>query len=219
MSNTILKETQSAQNSFFSIYKEKLEHLATNGQHPKALFIGCSDSRVTPERLLGLDPGDMFMLRNIANIIPPYVQTEIGIVSVLEYAVLSLQVPHIIVCGHTDCGGIRSLDQHIDMATVPALSRWLDLARPAQRDIDFTLRDLTPEERHLAIVERNVINQLKNIESYPFIQQSLAANKLTLHGWVYHLQPQQITYYNSAQNHFISSTNLDFEPKNEKTTN
>ncbi len=210
MSDSILNETKSAQNSFFSVYNEKLENLVTHGQQPKALFIGCSDSRVTPELLLGLDPGDMFMLRNIANIMPPYVQTEIGTVSVLEYAVLSLQVPHIIVCGHTECGGIRSLDKNIDMGTVPALSRWLDLARPAQRDIDFNQRDLTPEERHIAIVERNVINQLKNIESYPFIQKALTANKLTLHGWVYYLKQQQIGYYNSEQDQFLSfPPNLD----------
>ncbi len=202
MNDSIIKETQSAQNSFFSVYKEKLENLVTHGQHPKALFIGCSDSRVTPELLLGLDPGDMFMLRNIANIVPPYVQTEIGTVSVLEYAVLHLQVPHIIVCGHTECGGIRSLDKNIDMGTVPALSRWLDLARPAQRDIDFTQRDFTPEERHIAIVERNVINQLNNIESYPFIQKALTANKLTLHGWVYHLKSQKISHFDPESGQF-----------------
>ena len=145
----------------------------------------------------------MFMLRNIANIVPPYVQTEIGIVSVLEYAVLSLNVPHIIVCGHTDCGGIHSLDKQIDMGTMPAISRWLDLARPAQRDIDFSMRDLTPEERHIAIVERNVINQLQNIESYPFVQKALTTNKLTLHGWVYYLSQQKIGHFDKESGQFI----------------
>ena len=202
MSDSLLNETKSTQNSFFAAYKESLTELVEKGQKPKALFIGCSDSRVTPERLLGLDPGDMFMLRNIANIVPPYVQTEIGIVSVLEYAVMALNVPHIIVCGHTDCGGIRSLDKQIDMGTMPAISRWLDLARPAKRDIDFTMRDLTPEERHIAIVERNVINQLQNIESYPFVQKALAANKMTLHGWVYYLGQQKIGYFDKESGQF-----------------
>lgn len=202
MNDSILKETRSAQSTFFTAYKEKLQELVAHGQKPKALFIGCSDSRVTPEQMLGLDPGDMFMLRNIANVVPPYVQTEIGIVSVLEYAVLHLHVPHIIVCGHTDCGGIRGLDKHIDMGTNPALSRWLDLARAAQRDIDFTMRDLSPEDRHIAIVERNVINQLRNIESYPFIQQALTAQKLSLHGWVYYLERQQIGSYHPDSRQF-----------------
>jgi len=202
MRDSILLETQSAQNNFFTINKELLTSLAAHGQKPKALFIGCSDSRVMPEQMLGLDPGDMFMLRNIANTMPPYVQTEIGTVSVLEFAVLILNVPHIIICGHTDCGGIRGLDKHIDMGTAPALSRWLDIVRPAQRDVDFTLRDLKPEERHVAIVERNVVNQLRNIESYPFIQQALTNGHLTTHGWVYYLEQQKFGYYDPDSDQF-----------------
>ncbi|MCA9921413.1 MAG: hypothetical protein KC421_03525 [Anaerolineales bacterium] len=202
MRDDFLLKTQPAQNDFFAANKEKLKSVFTHGQKPQALFIGCSDSRVMPEQMLGLDPGDMFMLRNIANTVPPYVQTEIGIISVLEYAVLILQVPHIIVCGHTDCGGILGLDKHVDMGTSPALSRWLDIVRPAQRDVDFTMRDLTPEERHIAIVERHVINQLRNIESYPFIQQALTSSKLTLHGWVFYLEEQHLGYYDSDSDQF-----------------
>jgi carbonic anhydrase len=179
-----------------------MRHLAREGQSPLALFVGCSDSRIMPEALLGGRPGDFFMLRNIANIIPPYHQTEIGIVSVLEYAVLALAVPHIIICGHTDCGGIKGLDTHIDISHQPALSRWLDLARPSQRDVDFAMRDLTPAARHLAIVERNVVNQLNNVRSYPFIRQQLESDQLALHGWVYHLESQQFSVYSPENDKF-----------------
>ncbi|MCP5095858.1 MAG: carbonic anhydrase [Chloroflexi bacterium] len=203
MSDPLLKSTRQNRHAYWQTYNKIINQQVTEGQHPTALMITCSDSRIMPETMLGLNPGDMFMLRNIANVIPPYVQTEIGIVSVLEYAVITLKVPHIIVCGHTECGGIKGLDEHIDMGTAPALSRWLDVARPAQRDVDFTMRELTPDERHIAIVQRNVINQLQNIASYPFVQTMLNEDKLTLHGWVYHLEKHAISYYDTASTQFI----------------
>ncbi|MEJ2746703.1 MAG: carbonic anhydrase [Anaerolineae bacterium] len=150
MPDTFLTQSAPLRRDYLEKHGELLAHLAQQGQTPNALFIGCSDSRVMPEQILGAKPGEFFMLRNVANIVPPYHQTEIGIVSVLEYAVYHLNVPHIIVCGHTDCGGIKGLDKQIDMSREPALSRWLDLARPSQRDVDFSSKALTPEERHLA---------------------------------------------------------------------
>lgn len=205
MSDSILARSAPLRQDFFERQGQLLQELAREGQSPDALFVGCSDSRVTPEQFLGARPGDLFMLRNIANIIPPYVQTEIGIVSVLEYAVLHLQVPHIIICGHTDCGGIKGLDAQLDMAREPALSRWLDLARPAQREVDFSLRDLTPQERHVTIVERNVVQQLRNVQSYPFVREALEADRLELHGWVYYLERQQIGTYDASTDTFTTN--------------
>lgn len=202
----ILNKTDPARQNFFSNNRQLLQELAEVGQYPSALIIGCSDSRVVPERLLGAKPGDFFMLRNIANIVPPYWQTEIGIVSVLEFAVLDLEIPRIIVCGHTDCGGILALDKELDLGHRPALSRWLDLARPAQREIDgFKTAERATNsqaERHRAIVERNVVNQLRNLESYPFVRERLEAGKLELHGWVYYLERPEIRYYDSRSGRF-----------------
>ncbi len=203
MSDSILAQSAPLRRDYFEKHSELIKNLAEQGQSPDALFVSCSDSRIVPEHLLGANPGDLFVLRNVANIIPPYYQTEIGVVSVLEYAILHLNVPHIIVCGHTDCGGIKGLDSPIDMSHEPALSRWLDLARPAQRDVDFEMRDLSPKERHLAIVERNVINQINNVQSYPFIRERLEADRLELHGWVLHLETQQISHYDPDSGQFI----------------
>jgi carbonic anhydrase len=202
MSDTILDRSLSFQEGFFEEQDELLERLAREGQTPEALFVGCSDSRLAPEQMLGAKPGDMFMLRNIANIVPPYIQTEIGVSSVLEYAVLHLQVSHVIVCGHTDCAGIKALDHQLDLSREPALSRWLELARPAQRDVDFQLREVLADERHRMIVEHNVINQLDNIQSYPFIREALEADRLELHGWVYYLERRQICYYDPGSRQF-----------------
>ncbi len=202
MSDSILAQSAPLRRDYFEKHGELIKNLAEQGQSPDALFVSCSDSRVMPEQLLGANPGDLFVLRNVANIIPPYYQTEIGIVSALEFAILYLNVTHIIVCGHTDCGGIKGLDSPIDVSHAPALSRWLDLARPSQRDVDFNMPDLSPQERHLAIVERNVINQLNNVQSYPFIRERLEADRLELHGWVLHLETQQISHYDPDSGQF-----------------
>ena len=202
MIDPILARSTAHRQDFIRRDGKLITHLGQKGQSPLALFIGCSDSRIMPEALLAARPGDIFMLRNVANIIPPYHQTEIGIVSVLEYAILTLNIPQVIICGHTDCGGIKGLDTHIDMSQQPALSRWLDLARPSQRDVDFAMRDLTDEARHLAIVERNVVNQLENVRSYPFIRERLETEQLSLHGWVYQLETQQFSVYVPEINEF-----------------
>lgn len=199
----IFNKTKDARQKFFAANGPLLQELAEVGQFPSALFITCADSRITPEQLLGAKPGDFFIHRNIANLIPPYWQTEIGIVSVLEFAVQDLEIPDIIVCGHTDCGGIKALDADLDLGRQPALSRWLDLARPAQREVDgFGTPEETPE-RHQAIVERNVLNQLRNLESYPFIRERIEKGRLSLHGWVYYLEQPGIGYYDAERDAFL----------------
>jgi carbonic anhydrase len=204
MTNIFLNRSASARHDFFARHSELLKKLAHEGQRPEALFIGCSDARVTPESLLGAKPGDFFMLRVVGNVVPPYIQTEIGIASALEFAVRRLRVPHIIICGHTDCGGIRGLDEQMDPSQEPALSRWLALARPAQWEVDFYQPDLSPEARHIAIVEGNVLRQLRHLQSYPFVREAMAAEQLELHGWVYYLERPQLGYYDAAADKFVT---------------
>ncbi len=206
MNDPFLTASVQPRESYLKTHQTLLKQLAEDGQHPKALFVTCSDSRIMPEQLLGLAPGDMFMLRNIANIIPPVAniippvaniippieQSESGIISILEYAILKLHVPHIIICGHTQCGGIQGLDQQLDANKVPAISRWLEFAQPAKKEVDLSMPDLSAEGRHLAIVEQNVLLQLNHLKSYPFVQEVFESGNLTLHGWVYHLDTQKI---------------------------
>jgi carbonic anhydrase len=179
----------------FQENRELFELLAAEGQAPQALFIGCSDSRVPPEWLTQCDPGDLFVTRNLGNIVPPYGtgQTDIG--AVVEYAVLRLQVEHIILCGHTDCGGIRSLDQATDWTREPHISRWIEHARPAKTQIEAS--GLPEEERHLATVRANVLLQLHNLRSYDPVRSGEKSGTLTLHGWVYHLAAGIIEAYDS----------------------
>ncbi|MBD3236581.1 MAG: carbonic anhydrase, partial [Candidatus Eisenbacteria bacterium] len=104
--------------------------LARDGQRPRVLWIGCSDSRVVPEQITGARAGELFVVRNVANIVPPAKSACSGAGAVIEYGVLHLQVNHIIVCGHTDCGGIRALATGIDAGREPHIAEWLAQVRP-----------------------------------------------------------------------------------------
>ncbi len=201
MPDRLLERTVPFQSDFFENQAELLENLAREGQAPEALFIGCSDSRVAPEQLFGASPGDFFMLRNIANIIPPYEQSDMGITAVLEYAVRHLRVPHLIICGHTDCGGIKGLDAELDAEAEPALTHWIEFARPAQQEVDAG-KKLGEWERHRTIVERNVVQQLRHVQTYPFVLEALAANRLELHGWVFYLRRKLMGSYEPAKDRF-----------------
>lgn len=201
MPDKLLERSATLRHDFFENQEELLNQLATTGQSPEALFIGCSDSRIVPTRLFGTNPGELFMLRNIANIIPPYPQSDMGISAVLEYAVRHLRVPHLIICGHTDCGGIKGLDAQLDVTVEPSLARWIEFARPAQFAVDAG-ESLGDWERHRAIVERNVVQQLHNIQTYPIVREALEANRLELHGWVYYLKRRLMGYYDPVKDRF-----------------
>jgi carbonic anhydrase len=166
--------------------RELFERLATQGQSPEVLFIGCSDSRVPAELLAQLDPGDLFVCRNVANIVPPMGTGEMSVGAVVEYAILRLEVKHIVVNGHTDCGGIRALDEVVDWSREAHIARWIDHARSAKTAVEA--QGLPEEERHLAIVRENVLLQLEHLRSYDAVRAAERAATLTLHGWVYHLE-------------------------------
>lgn len=183
---------------FQEYYLEKadlFERLARQGQSPQVLLITCSDSRVVPELITGAEPGDLFVTRNVANIVPPYGTGEMGVGAVVEYAVLHLHVKHIVVLGHTDCGGIKALDKALDWSREPHIARWIEHARPAKTKVEAS--GLSPEERHLATVRENVLLQLEHLRSYDPVREGEQAGGLTLHGWVYHLENGQIEAYDA----------------------
>ena len=174
-------------------YLELFEHLASQGQPAEILFVGCSDSRVPPEIITGAGPGDLFTLRVLGNIVPPFGTGEMAIGAVVEYALLELTVRHIIVCGHTDCGAIWALDQHPDWVHASHLARWVEHARPAQTKVEAS--GLADSERHLAIVRENVLLQLGHLRSYDLVREKEREGRVVLQGWVYHLETGKIEVY------------------------
>jgi carbonic anhydrase len=198
--DTLLHETQSLRAGFFEKEGELIARLAREGQKPKAMFVGCCDSRVIPETIFGARPGDLFVLRNIANVVPPFGTAHESTGAALEYAVNHLRIPHLIICGHTDCGGLKALDGHLDALAEPSLAGWLKHAREAQTRV--VKSGVEPARRHRAIAEQNVILQLEHAANYPAVYKALRENRLELHGWLFDLHGPLVYSYNAETKSF-----------------
>ncbi|HSR29965.1 MAG TPA: carbonic anhydrase [Anaerolineae bacterium] len=176
--------------------RELYERLAVEGQSPEVMFIGCSDSRVPPELITGSEPGDLFVHRNVANIVPPYGTGQMDVGAVVEYAVLRLEVKHIVLCGHTGCGAIGALDRPVDWSREPHIARWIEHARPAKTKVEAS--GIPKSDRYLATVRENVLLQLDNLRSYEPVRAGERAGTLIVHGWVYSLMTGMIEAYDAA---------------------
>ena len=212
MPDSVLERSHALRADFFENERELLDALAHKGQFPDAMFIGCSDSRVVPESLTGARPGDLFVVRVVANIVPSYGTGQNAVGAAVEYAILHLEVKHLIICGHTDCGGIKAMDHRVDMAAEPAIASWIEFARPAQTRVDAR-GSQTGDTRHQAIVEENVLLQLENLQTYPAVRDALDENRVELHGWVFDLVERQLRYYDASQGFFVL-----FSPPGPQTT-
>ena len=171
----------------------------TQQQSPEYLWIGCSDSRVPANEIVGLKPGELFVHRNVANIV---VHTDLNCLSVIQYAVEVLKVKHIIVCGHYGCGGINALDApDSDDRYIPI---WLINAYKAKERVDEKIRalqiEVPHEQRMNLIVEENVRLQLEHLQEYPFVKKAMNDKILNVHGWVYDMMNGQIKIVKSHKN-------------------
>lgn len=150
------------------------------GQNPELLFIGCSDSRVTAEELMGLGPGEAFVHRNIANMVSG---TDLNVMSVIEYAVVHLKVNHVVVCGHYACGGVKAAMQSADLGI---LNPWLRNIRDVYRIHRNELNEINDEEkRYDRLVELNVQEQCVNLIKTAAVQKAFRDRGLKVHGWVF----------------------------------
>ncbi len=170
--------------------RRRLFETLAEGQQPHTLFIACADSRVVPELITQTRPGEMFVCRNIGNIVPAYGEMLGGISAVVEYACTALQVSDIIVCGHSDCGAMKALLVADDpkLATMPTVKSWLRNAEAARSVVDATRPGLSDAERVEALVEQNVRTQLAHLGTHPSVAARLATGSLSLHGWVYRIE-------------------------------
>ncbi len=152
----------------------------SEGQSPGILYIGCSDSRVTAEELMGLQPGQVFVHRNIANMVP---NSDLSVMSVINYAVSILQVDHVVVCGHYGCGGIKSAMQHTDLGILnPWLRNIRDVYRLHRKELD-AIED--EDLRYNRLAELNVQEQCINAIKTAEVQKAIAERGLTVHGWIF----------------------------------
>lgn len=179
MSEQLIRGHERFRRSVFPDMAERFQRLVSDGQRPHTLFIGCSDSRVIPSLLTDASPGDLFVVRNVGALVPPYEadQAHHGVSSAIEYAVLILGVQDIVVCGHSHCGAIRALYE--PPGNAPHVRRWVQLAEEAK------LEGPVEEALLRRTEQRSVVVQLKRLMDFPFVGDAMDAGRLALHGWHY----------------------------------
>lgn len=192
------------QSNIFSQQQQLFETLA-EGQSPLALFITCSDSRIDPSLLTQTEPGELFILRNAGNIVPPYGAVLGGEAATIEYAVRVLKVHDIIICGHSHCGAMTGLLNPQQLEEMPSVRSWLSHAEAARQIVRENYEHIKdPHARLTVTVEENVLVQLENLRTYPSVAAALARRDLNLHGWVYKFETGQVFAYSQAEGQYVS---------------
>jgi carbonic anhydrase len=171
------------------------------GQSPHTLFITCADSRVVPEMITQTQPGELFVCRNIGNIVPGYGEMLGGVSAVVEFAVMVLGVRHIVICGHTDCGAMKGLLNPESTKDLPTVEAWLRNAQAAKSAV--FARKLEGAEAMLALIEENVRLQLTHVRTHPAVAAAMANDAITLQGWVYDIGDGTISILDEAANRFL----------------
>lgn len=187
-------------------HKKELFEKLSRGQSPEALFITCSDSRVETAMITQTEPGELFICRNAGNIVPPHTNFTGGMTASIEYAVAVLKVPHIVVCGHTECGAMKGAMDPSSLETLPHVKEWLGYSKAAVDIVKEIGADSSPEEQMRMLLERNVVLQLQHLKTHPTVATRLAKGDLTLHGWLYDIKSGGVTAYDESKNTFLNVT-------------
>ncbi len=193
-------------NEDYEKYKDLFAELE-NGQNPHTLFIGCSDSRVVPSIITNTLPGELFMVRNIANMVPPYRETEeyVSTTSAIEFAIEVLNVKNIVVCGHSNCGGCASLyKSEEELKNVPHVRKWLELANPVK---EYVLNNINTKEgkniqKSLMTEQFNIVYQVNNLFTYPFIKEKYINKEINIYGWYYMIGTGEVYNYDKENDCF-----------------
>lgn len=192
--------------------KQLFERLAKS-QSPDTLFITCADSRIVPDLITQSEPGDLFICRNAGNMVPPYGELNGGITATIEYAVGVLNVEHIVVCGHTDCGAVKGLLKPETLTDLPTVQRWLSYGELAKRMVKENYPDLDEEATLKALTHENVLAQLDHLRTHPTVAARLARGKIRLHGWVYEIPKGEVHVWDAEKRVFVSIENYgDVDP-------
>ena len=199
------------QTTHFSEHQELFTQLS-KGQQPETLLITCSDSRIVPDLLTQTQPGELFVIRNAGNIVPPYGAANGGEGATIEFAVSALKVSHIVIMGHTHCGAMKGLLKPESLTSMPLVANWLRHAEATRRVMLDNYQDLEGDDLLNATIKENVLMQLDNIRTYPAVAAGLVKGSLTLHAWVYHIESGQILAYDPKQTRFVPIADVGMTP-------
>ncbi len=231
MPDELLQRLRSFHEHTFPGVQNQFQDLVREGQHPTILFIGCSDSRLVPYLLTGTGPGELFIVRNVGAFVPPHDGGDVGLQSLrdsppgeqnpalgrpgarvlagyhgtaaaIEFAVLNLHVAHIVVCGHSHCGGIRALYEGVP-SQATNLRAWLDLAREAVLPVQVTPEALRRTE------QRAVVLQLERLMEYPMVRDQVQAGALALHGWHYVIEEGEVHVFDVKSGSFVPASSAE----------
>jgi len=196
------------QTQIFSSNRDLFERLDRQDQTPETLFITCSDSRISPNLITQTQPGELFILRNVGNLIPPY-QSLGGMAAGIEFAVSSLRVKDIIICGHSNCGAMSALLEPEQLSELPATRAWLAHARKTERIMWESYGHLKGKELLHATVEENVLVQVETLRSHPAVSKAVANGMLHLHAWVYKIETGEVFSFDPARGQYASVTGVE----------
>lgn len=203
------------QTNYFSSHKALFEELA-HGQKPRILFITCSDSRIDPNLITQAGVGELFVIRNAGNIIPPYGATNGGEGAALEYALQALNIQNIIVCGHSHCGAMKGLLKLDKLKEeMPMVYDWLQWAEATRRTVKDNYIDYEGLDLLEIMIAENVLSQLENLHTYPVVRSKLHQGKLSIHGWIYRIESGEVLSYDPELHDFTyPSSRISFtEPE------
>ncbi|MEZ6054959.1 MAG: carbonic anhydrase [Planctomycetaceae bacterium] len=206
----IIRGIHEFQENYFAGQQELFERLAA-GQNPETLFITCSDSRINPNLLTQTEPGELFILRNAGNIVPPWGAANGGEGATIEYAVRVLEVKNLVVCGHTHCGAMSGLLNPDSVAKLPAVKRWLEHADATLSIVRDKYGDEAGEELLTDTVKENVLCQIDNLRTHPSVAAGLANGSLKVHGWVYQFETGDVFAFQPTEGRFVEIKHLPAE--------
>jgi carbonic anhydrase len=197
--------------SYFSSHQDLFERLS-HGQKPRVLFITCSDSRIVPNLITQAEPGELFVIRNAGNIIPPFGAANGGEGAAVEYAIHALGIQQIIVCGHSHCGAMKGLLQLGSLEEeMPLVYDWLKHAEATRRLVKENYQGFSKDELLEIAIAENVLTQIENLKTYPVVHSRLYQGKLSIYGWVYLIETGEILAYD-PDTHTYTPPQTQIEP-------
>jgi carbonic anhydrase len=203
---TLIEGYQKFREHYFDKENATFSELVRHGQQPKVLMIACSDSRVDPALIMNCQPGDLFVIRNVANLVPPYEEDQSyhGTSAALEFGVCVLGIRHVILFGHTQCGGIQSLleQSHEKCSPKSFLTKWMELAKIAHDTIIHYHTNCSLDKKIMLCGQYSLINSLKNLKTFPWIAERVHENSLSLHAWNFDMSKGILEEYDEKQNCF-----------------
>ncbi|WP_255990371.1 carbonic anhydrase [Chitinolyticbacter albus] len=199
--------TQRFRNDTFPRHRELFDRLSAR-QQPEVLFITCSDSRIDPNLLTQTEPGDIFVLRNAGNIVPPHGASSGGEEATIDYAVQVLGIEHIVVCGHSDCGAMKGLLHPEKLNELPAVGRWLAHAEATRSVVHCTCHGRPDHEKLDEAIRQNVRVQLNHLRTIPSVNAGLVRARLQLHGWVYDIASGQVHVVDETTGRYVAGADV-----------